>query len=298
MDSPYPFEDNQLIKELARNLNFATPEYPELPEVEGKIDKQAIENVFDLLLKRIILHKEVYIPTKKLAYQQQTLNIFERIAPTLWMKLSAIGAIFFIIAAMTVGLFQPTAIVPIRIYIYLFGVFGLLFAILWEVKWLRQISIKRVFNNPTEFACLAFKKTKEQAIERELTIVQEVSEAASYSKTVLQYVENQIQLELEIQAQNISLTNRAIKVLAIFMVLGFFYTFTPIQILLNTILAGNVPILNSIVTVLTVIGAGLILLTEWLGDTFLQWKIISYKICLNVLRQAQLLAERKQVSVD
>jgi hypothetical protein len=289
MNNSYSFEDNQLIEELARNLNLATPEYPNLPAGARKIDKQAIENVFDLLLKRIILQREAYHPTTKLTARQRATNSFDKIAPTIGMKLSAIGAIFFILAAMILGLFNPTAIIPIRIYIYLFGCFGLLFTILWEVKCLRQISIQQVFQNPQEIAQLAFSQAQKQAIEYEWSVVEEIVEAAQFSKETLQYVENKIQLELDIQAMHTSLFNQTLKILAIFIVLGFFYNFMPVQILLNTVLAGNVSILNSIITVLTVLGAALILFTEWSSDTLLQWKIISYKICLSVLRQAQLL---------
>jgi len=291
MDSSYPFEDNQLIEELARNLNLTTPEYSALPEAEKTIDRRAIEDVFNLLLKCIILQQEIYISTPKLINRQRETNIFEKIAPTIWMKLSVIGAIFFILAAIILGLFNPTATVPIRIYIYLFGFFGLLFAILWEVKWLRQLSIQQLVQNPGEIARLDFEVARERATSYDLNLVAEAIEAANSSKKVIQYVENKIQFELEFQLQQANLASKTIKIAAIFMVLGFIYNFTPFQFLLHSVLTSNLGILNSIVTVLAVLGAGVILFTEWVEDTFVQWKIISYKMCLNLLKQAQVLLE-------
>lgn len=93
MDNSYPFEDNQLIEELARNLNLATPEYSALPEAEKTIDRRAIEDVFNLLLRYIILKQEIYISTSNLSNRQQITTIFDRLAPTIWMKLSIIGAL-------------------------------------------------------------------------------------------------------------------------------------------------------------------------------------------------------------
>lgn len=291
MDSSYPFEDNQLIEELARNLNLTTSEYSALPEAEKTIDRQAIENVFDLLLKRIVLQQEIYIFTPKLTNRQRVTNIFEKIAPTIWMKLSVIGAVFFILAAIILGLLNPTATTPIRIYIYLFGFFGLLFTILWEVRWLSQLSMQQRIQNAQEIARLDFEVTKEQATGFDFKLVDEAIETANYSKKVIQYVENKIRSELELQSQKASLAGKTVKVAASFIILSFVYNLTPVQILLNTALASNIVILNSIVTVLAVLGAGVILFAEWVENTFLQWKIMSYKICLNLLKQAQMVLE-------
>ncbi|MDV2995158.1 MAG: hypothetical protein N4J56_004812 [Chroococcidiopsis sp. SAG 2025] len=94
MDNSYPFEDNQLIEELARNLNLATPEYSALPEAEKTLDRQAIEDVFNLLLRHIIFQPEIYVSIPKFSYRQRVTNLFDRLAPTIWMKLSIIGASF------------------------------------------------------------------------------------------------------------------------------------------------------------------------------------------------------------
>lgn len=289
LDSSYPFEDNQLIEELARNLNLTRPEYPELPQADRTIDRKAIEDVFNLLLKCIILKQEMYIPTRKLTLQQRATNTFDRIAPTIWMKLSTIGASFFILAAIVLGLVNPTATTPIRIYIYLFGFFGLLFAILWEIRWVRQLSIQQVIQNPREIARLDFETAKAQALHYELDLIDRIIKTANSSKPVIQYVENKICSELEFQAQQANLVSKIIKIGAVFTILSFVYNFTPLQLLLSTIFTNNVAILNSIVTVLAVLGAGVILFAEWVDDTLLQWKMVSYKICLNLLKQAQLL---------
>ena len=291
MDSSYPFEDNQLIEELARNLNLSTPEYSTLPEAEKTIDRRAIEDVFNLLLRYIVLQQELYISTPKLTYRQRATNVFEKIAPTIWMKLSIIGASFFILAAIVLGLLNSTATTPIRIYIYLFGFFSLLFAILWEIRWLSQLSIHQVIQNPREIARLDFEIAREQAAIYELDLVDRIIKTAKSSKLVIQYVENKIYSELEFQVQRVNLASKIIKIAAIFIILSFVYNFTPLQLLLNTILTSNLAILNSIVTVLAVLGAGVILFAEWIGDTLLQWKIISYKICLNLLKQARVLLE-------
>lgn len=291
MDNSYPFEDNQLIEELARNLNLATPEYSALPEAEKTIDRRAIEDVFNLLLRYIILKQEIYISTSNLSNRQQITTIFDRLAPTIWMKLSIIGASFFISAAIGLGLFNPTATAPIRIYIYLFGFFGLLFAILWEVRWLRQLSSQQVIRNPKEIACLDFEVTRAHAIGYELDLVDKIIKTANFSKQALQYVENKIHSELSFQTQQVNLAHKIIKIAAIFIVLSLVYTSMPLQLLLNSILLNNLAILNSIVVVIAVLGAGVILFVEWVGDTVVQRKIISYKICENILKQARVLLE-------
>ena len=43
--------------------------------------------------------------------------------------------------------------------------------------------------------------------------------------------------------------------------------------------------------VIAVLGAGVILFAEWVGDTVIQGKITSYKICENLLKQARVLLE-------
>lgn len=291
MDNSYPFEDNRLIEELARNLNLSTPEYSALPEAEKTIDRRAIEDVFNLLLKYIILQPEIYLSRPKLPYRQRIINFSDRIAPTIWMKLSIIGAIFFISAAIILGLFSPTATTPIRIYIYLFGFFSLLFAIFWEIRWLKQLSIQQVIQNPREITCLDFEVAREQALGYELNLVERIVKAANFNKPVIQYVENKICSELSFQSQQANLVSKIIKLAAIFIVLSLVYTSTPLQLLLNTILANNLAILNSIVTVIAALGAGVILFAEWVEDTLVQWKITNYKICEHLLKQARTLVE-------
>ncbi|MGL4619648.1 MAG: hypothetical protein ACRCZS_11415, partial [Chroococcidiopsis sp.] len=202
-----------------------------------------------------------------------------------------IGASFFISAAVGLGLFSPTATAPIRIYIYLFGFFGLLFAILWEVRWLRQLSVQQVIHNPKEIACLDFEVARAQAIGYELDLVNRIIKTANFSKQVIQYVENKIHSELSFQTQQANLANKIIKIAAIFLILSLVYTSMPLQLLLNSILLNNLAILNSIVAVIAVLGAGVILFAEWVGDTVIQGKITSYKVCENLLKQARVLLE-------
>ncbi|OWY68303.1 hypothetical protein B7486_26960 [cyanobacterium TDX16] len=291
MDSSYPFEDNQLIEELARNLNLATPEYSALPEAEKTLDLRASEDLFNLLLRHIIFQQEIYVSIPKFSYRQRVTNLFDRLSPTIWMKLSLMGASCFISAAISLGLFSPTATAPIRIYIYLFGFFGLLFAILWEVRWLRQLSVQQVIHNPKEIACLDFEVARAQAIGYELDLVNRIIKTANFSKQVIQYVENKIHYELSFQTQQANLANKIIKLAAISIVLSLVYTSMPLQLLLNSILLNNLVILNSIVAVIAVLGAGVILFAEWVGDTVIQGKITSYKICENLLKQARVLLE-------
>ncbi|MDV2995157.1 MAG: hypothetical protein N4J56_004811 [Chroococcidiopsis sp. SAG 2025] len=198
---------------------------------------------------------------------------------------------FFISAAIGLGLFSPTATTPIRIYIYLFGFFGLLFAILWEVRWLRQLSVQQIIHNPKEIACLDFEVARAQAIGYELDLVDRIIKTANFSKQVIQYVENKIHSELSFQTQQANLANKIIKLAAIFIILSLVYTSMPLQLLLHSILLNNLAILNSIVAVVAVLGAGVILFAEWVGDTVVQGKITSYKICENLLKQARVLLE-------
>lgn len=276
------FEYSQLIEGLAAITSFKNSSYSTYSEVKEKLSKQEVEDIFDILLERVITAPQVDNLTTSLNSTQVSSSLWEAIAPNIWMKFSLIGLAFFLFAAILTAITNPTAILPIIIYLVICLCFMILFTLLWAIKWVEP------FKNPLLETIKDFDKAKNEAILFELQIVDAIVEKAS-SRQELQYIKNKLQIEIDLCQDKMKLAYKFLRIGMIFVVALIIYNFVPFQVLISTIFSENVAALSAILSLISVVGAGIVLMLEFILDSMRQFKISRYKTCLYLLQQAQLL---------
>lgn len=296
-DNKYSFEESQLseysqliysqlLEGLATISNFEKDSSPKFPEIEGEID-QEVEDVFNLLLLRVItLPRGASI--QKITLSQQVSKQWNNIAPTFLMQLTLIGYVFCIFAAIVAKLISPL-IAPAATYLLLGFCFLGFFALLWEIRWIGQIK------SYEQEAKLDFQKYRDNAVTSDWEIVNEIVETANYKKKVLQYVENKIAAIIEQQQERSKGLDKLLKLGAIVIVAGSISILYPsyFEILANNILSGNIMAVSASLAVLLVVGSGIVLIYGFIFDSKKKTKISTYKMCLYLLRQAQLVVDSK-----
>jgi len=286
-DNNYPLEDGQLfdyselIEGLATVTNIEKSNYLELSD--APLNKQAIEDLFDLLLDLVLIQPSTVRVIKKLHPSQKISSLWDAIAPTLRMKCSLIGVIFFLFAAVIAALLKPIATLPILIYLVICFCFLVLFVVL------RSVNEIEPFKNQEKELKADLKKARDESVLFDLPMAHKIFETANYQPEVLRYVENRLQVEIEKQQDSIKLTYKfwRIGIVCIFAIVV--YNFVSSQILLSTVFSGNTTVISAILTVSSSVVAGMVLILEFGIESRLKLKITSYKMCLYYLQQAQLL---------
>ena len=286
-DNNYPLEDGQLfdyselIEGLATVTNIEKSNYLELSD--APLNKQAIEDLFDLLLDLVLIQPSTVRVIKKLHPSQKISSLWDAIAPTLRMKCSLIGVIFFLFAAVIAALLKPIATLPILIYLVICFCFLVLFVVL------RSVNEIEPFKNQEKELKADLKKARDESVLFDLPMAHKIVETANYQPEVLRYVENRLQVEIEKQQDSIKLTYKfwRIGIVCIFAIVV--YNFVSSQILLSTVFSGNTTVISAILTVSSSVVAGMVLILEFGIESRLKLKITSYKMCLYYLQQAQLL---------
>lgn len=274
---------SQLLEGLATISNFEDSS-SKFPEAEGKID-QEVEDVFNLLLVRVIIQPKGTSP-QSLNSSQQKSNLLNKIAPTFLMQLSLIGSIFCFFAAILAKLISPV-IAPAATYMGLWFCFFGVFILLWEIRWFRQFKSSEKVEED-------FEKDKYQAVTSDWQIINEIIKTANYKKKVLQYVENKVGATIEQRQDKIKGLDKLLKIGAIFIVVVGIGIFNPsfVQILVDNIFSGNILAVSATLAVLLVVGSGIVLIYGFIFESRDKVKISSYKMCLYLLKQAQLLVDR------
>lgn len=268
---------SQLLEGLATISNLEKNSESKFPEIEGKI-AQEVEDVFNLLLKRIITIPKVNSNTR--FSRQQASNIWNDITPTFLIKLSLIGCIFCLFAAILSKLISPV-LAPAVTYLTLSICFLAFFMLLWEIRWIRQ------FNRAEKETKADFEKNRDQAITSDWKIINEIVETANYKKKVLQYVENKVEAIIEKEEDKLTKSDKFLKLVVIFIIVCGIAIFNPslFQILVNNI-TGNISAVSATLAVLLVIGSGIVLIYGLIYESRNKVKISSYKMCLYLLKQA------------
>ena len=274
---------NQLLEGLATISNFEDSN-SKFPEAEGKLD-QEVEDVFNLLLERVIIQPKV-TSIQRLPRQEES-NVWNNIVPTFLMQLSLIGYIFCFFAAILAKLIIPV-ITPAATYFMLSICFLAFFALLWEIRWIRQ------FKSSEKEAEEDFEKDRDKAVTSDWQIINEIIETANYKKKVLQYVENKVGATIEKQQDRLKGLDKLLKLGAIFIVALGIIIFNPgyFQILANNVVSGNISAVSATLAVLLVVGSGIVLIYGFIFESRNQVKISSYKMCVYLLKQAQLVVDR------
>lgn len=275
---------SQLLEGLDTVSNIEKNSSSKFPEIEGKIDRE-VEDVFNLLLKTVITIPKVTSP--KRFSRQQASNIWNNIAPTFLIQLSLIGCIFCFFAAILSNLISPV-IAPVVTYFSLSFCFSAFFVLLWEIRWITQ------FKSSEKEVELNFQKYRDNAVTLDWQVINEIVETANYKKKVLQYVENKVEAIIEKQEDNLTGLDKFLKLVVIFIIIGGIAIFNPslFQILVNNILSGNISAVSATLAVLLVVGSGFVLIYGFIFESRNQVKISSYKMCLYLLQQAQLVVDR------
>lgn len=281
-DESQLFEYSELIEGLAKVGGIEKSSYCEIAQTTGKLNKQAIEDVFDLMLELIAIQSQADDSIKRFYSRQQMSLHWDALAPTLGMKLSLIGLAFFLVAAVLAALITPTAILPVIIYIFICFCCLVVFVLLGAVK-------ESNFFKSREKEISDFKTAKNHTVLFELPNTYKIIQKANYQLEVLQYVENKFQLDLEREQDNIKLANKFLRIGLICVLAIVVFNFILVQILLNPIFSSNVSVLSAFLTIASAVVAGGILMLEFLIDSRQKFKVSSYKMCLYYLRQAKVL---------
>lgn len=278
---------SQLLEGLATISNPEKDISSKFPDIEGKIDRQ-VEDVFNLLLKRVVVKPKSLTSPQKLNLGQQASNIWNYTAPTFLMQLCLIGGIFCGFAAVFSNLISPV-IAPVATYFWLSICFLGFFALLREIWWLRQ------FKNSEKEAESNFKKYRDNAVTLDWQVINEIIETANYKKKVLQYVENKVEAIIEKQQDHLNRLDKFLKSVTIFLIVVGIGLFNPslFQILANHILSGNISALSATLAVLLVVGSGIVLIYGFIFESINKAEISTYKMCLYLLKQAQLVVNSK-----
>lgn len=296
-DNKYSFEENQLsensqlthnqiLEGLAAITNFEKDSSSKFPEIEGQID-QEVEDVFNLLLLRIIALSNVS-SLQRITLSQQVSKQWNNIAPTFLMQLSLIGYIFCILAAIVAKLISPL-IAPAATYLLLGFCFLVFFAFLWQIRWFRQ------FKSSEQEAKSDFQKYRDKAVTSDWEIITEIIETANYKKKVLQYVENKVQAIIEKEQERSKGLDKLLKVGAIFIIAVGIIILNPgySQILANNVVVGNISAVSASLAILWVLGSGIVIIYGFIFESRDIVKISTYKTCLYLLKQAQLVVDSK-----
>lgn len=284
-DSNYPLEDEQLFdySELIEGLaTVSSIEKSNYLDFSDPLNKQAVEDLFNLLLELILIQPQADDVIKRWHPTNKISQLGNVIAPTLAMKCSLIGITFFLLAAVCAALIQPTAALPILIYLVICFGFLVLFV------FLKSANEVKLFNNK-EIDVADLKKARDEAILFDLPTVNKIIKTANYQPRVLKYVENKLQTDLEKHQDKIELNYKLLRIGYICIFAIVVYNFVPSQILLNTLFSGNTSVWEAILTVLSALVAGIILILEFSIESRMKFHLSSYKMCLYYLQQAQLL---------
>lgn len=276
---------SQLLEGLATISNIEKDSSSNFPEIEGKID-QEVEDVFNLLFKSVITIPKVTSP--KRFSRQQASNIWNNIAPTFLIQLSLIGCIFCLVAAILSKLISPV-VAPAVTYLTLSICFLAFFVLLWEIRWVRQ------FRSSEKEVELNFQKYRDNAVTLDWQVINEIVETANYKKKVLQYVENKVEAIIKKEEDNLTGLDKFLKLVVIFIIIGGIAILNPslFQILVNNILSGNISAVSATLAVLLVVGSGIVLIYGFIFESINKAEISTYKMCLYLLKQAQLVVDRK-----
>ena len=284
-DESQLFEYSELIEGLATVGDIEKSSYSEIGQTTGELNKQAIEDVFDLMLELIALQSQADDSIKRLNSRQLP-SLWNSIAPTMGMKLSLIGLAFFLVAAVLAALITPTAILPVIIYLFICFCCLVVFVLLGAVRVTELKSIEKEIKEDLNIA-------KNSTVLFDLPTTYKLIQKANYQPEVLQYVENKFKLDLERQQDNTKLANKYLRIGVICVFAIVVFNFVPVQILLNMIFSGNISVFSAFLTIASAVVAGLILVLEFLIDSRLKFKVSSYKMCLYYLKQAKLLVSER-----
>jgi ABC-type multidrug transport system fused ATPase/permease subunit len=278
------FEYSQLIEGLPKITSLENPNNSDFTETEGKIDPE-VEEVFNLLLKWVIIHPKADTSNPRLSRQPS--NLWEKIAPTFWMQLSLIGAVFFFFAAVVAKLINPILIEPVAIYFFIFFCFSLLFVLMWEIRWIRHSKSSK------QEAEESFQKAIEEAVIYDWQTINDIVKVANYKKKVLQYIENKFQAIIEKQQDNMKVVDKFLPIGGIFIVAIGIYFFGVFLGLVSNTLSGNILIWSAKVAVLSAVVSVIVLVFGFIFDSRNKIKLSSYRNCVYLLKQAQLLEKTK-----
>ena len=188
-DESQLFEYSELIEGLATVGGIEKSSYSEIGQTTGELNKQAIEDVFDLMLELIALQSQADDSIKRLNSRQLP-SLWNAIAPTMGMKLSLIGLAFFLVAAVLAALITPTAILPVIIYLFICFCCLVVFVLLGAVRVTELKSIEKEIKEDLNIA-------KNSTVLFDLPTTYKLIQKANYQPEVLQYVENKFKLDLE-----------------------------------------------------------------------------------------------------
>lgn len=283
-DDSQLFEYNELIEGLATLRSIEESSYSEIAQTAGKLNKQAIEDVFDLMLELIALQSQANDAIKRFNSSQQISSLWDAVAPTMGMKLSLIGLAFFLFAAVLAALVTPTAILPVIIYLFI------CFCCLAVFVFLGAFRGIKFFKSIEQEIKKDLKTARNHTVLFDLPTTYKILQKASYQPEVLQYVENKIQLDLKRQQDRIKLANKFVRIgfICVFAIVTF--NFVSVQILLNTIFSSNILVFSAFLNIASAVVAGGILISEFLIYSRQKFKVSSYKMCLYYLKQAKVLA--------
>lgn len=282
-DDNQPFDYNEFIEELAETTSSRKHNRLGLSEAEEETFKQEIEGVFVLLLESLVTQSKAYEFTTKFNSHPQAANLWNVLAPTVWMQLCCVGCIFFLIAAIVTAIAHSEAKLPVIIYLAICICFLILFILMWAFRWIEP------FKNLEQETEIDFRKAKDEAVLTDWQVVDAIVKKANYQPEVLQYVENKLQLELEKYQANIKTAYKCLRIGIILVVTLLIYNFLPLQALLQTVFVINVAALSGILALLSALAAGTILILEFILDSRQKYQASKYKTCLYYLKQAQLL---------
>lgn len=205
------------------------------------------------------------------------------------IKLSFIGAAFFLIlafAALLANSFYNNFKLFITfkpLYIFIFIFFSVLFVFLWEIRILGQS--KSLYKNIEE----TFTKASDEAGGCDWQMVEDIIKKAKKQKQILLYNENKIKRLIEKRQDSSELIPSLIRISAISIIVISIYIFLPFNVVINNIFSRDIKVLSSVLALLSAVGAGIVLLFEFINTSNLEYEISKYKSCLYLLQQAQLL---------
>lgn len=281
-DGSQPFDYNEFLEGLAETTSSKKPKRLGSAEAEAAF-KQEIEGVFDLLLESIAIQLKADELTTRLNSRPQAANLWNVLAPTVWMQLSFIGCIFFFIAAIVTAIAHSEAKLPVIIYLAICILFLILFILIWAFKWIEP------FKNIEQETEINFRKARDESVLIDWQVVDAIVKKANSQPEVLQYVENKLQLELEKYQDNIKIAYKCLRIGIVLVIILLIYNFLPLQALLQTMFVINVAALSAVLALLSALVAGTILILEFIIDTRQKSQTSKYKTCLYYLKQAQLL---------
>lgn len=284
-DGSQPFDYDEFIEGLAEATSLKKANGLGLSEAEEEAFKQEIEGVFDLLLESFASESNKNELTTKFNSRPRASNLWSIFAPTVWMQLSCVGCLFFLIAAIVTAIAHSEAKLPIIIYLTICICFLILFILMWAFRWIGPL---KNLEQETE---IYLRKARDESVLIDWQVVDAIVKKANFQPEILPYIENKLQLELEKYQEKIKLAYKCLRIGIVLVVALLIYNFVPLQALLQTIFVVNITALSAIVAFLSALTAGTILILEFILDSRQKFQISKYKTCLYYLKQARLLLD-------